>query len=75
MNNQIAEHLEQALNHLNQALHISVQAVLQDTKLKDPIGRLWEQFLGRFFDAIRTKSRESKVNVLSWISFTKMWRS
>jgi hypothetical protein len=75
MNNQISEHLEQALSHLNQALHISVQAVLQDAKLKAPIGRLWEQFLGRFFDAIRIKSRESKVNILSWISFTKMWRS
>jgi hypothetical protein len=75
MNEQISEHLEQAMRHLNEALNVSVQAVLQDTKLKAPIGRLWEQFLGRFFDAVRAKSRESKLNILSWISFAKMWRN
>lgn len=70
----IKEHLNQALNHLHEALQLSIQTVLSDKGQQSVVGRLWEQFLGQFFDAIRTKSRESKLNLMSWISFSKIWR-
>lgn len=74
MNERISSHLEAAFRHLSEALQLSVEAVSKDAKLKAAIGPLWEQFLGRFFDAIRFHSKESKLNLLSWVSFSKMWR-
>lgn len=70
----VQEHLNQALTHLREAMRLSVQIVAADGGRKNRVGQLWEQFLGQFFDAIRNKSRESKINLMSWISFSKVWR-
>lgn len=74
MNETIKEHLSQALNHLHQALQMSVQTVLADKRQQSAVGQLWEQFLGQFFNSIRRESKQSKLNLLSLISFSKMWR-
>lgn len=67
----IDRHLQLALEHLEQALHMSVSTVKENEQAKKEIGQKWEQFLGQFFANVRTKGKESKVNLLSLISFPR----
>lgn len=74
MNPEIRRHLNEAFKHLQEALQISIQSILADRNMQKPIGEAWEQFLGNFFQMIRIKGRENKLNLLSLISFSKIWR-
>lgn len=72
MNEQITEHLNTALRHLQDALKLSVEAVLRDARAKNPIGSAWERFIYQFFSMVRSHSKESKLNLLSWLSLSKL---
>ncbi|MCF8564470.1 hypothetical protein LLE49_06880 [Alicyclobacillus tolerans] len=74
MNERIAQHLEQAWSHLEEALNLSVQNVSEDAGRKGYVSELWSAFLGRFMDAVRVKSKESRMNLMTWISFAKAKR-
>ncbi|MDB5084342.1 MAG: hypothetical protein JWN30_1228 [Bacilli bacterium] len=74
LNPEITRNLEEAYDHLHEALRISIESVLADKSLKTPIGEAWEQFLGRFFRMIRAEGKEHKLNLLSLISFQKVWK-
>lgn len=74
MNPEISRHLDEAFTHLQDALRISIQSVLSDKNMQRPIGDLWEQFLGKFFQMIRTQGKEHKMNLLAWVSFPKLWK-
>jgi hypothetical protein len=74
MNPEIARHLNEAFRHLQEALSISIQTVNADKSMQKPIGEMWEQFLGNFFQTIRAKGKESKLNLMSFISFPKLWK-
>lgn len=67
-------HLQQAFAHLREALNVSIRLVLDKSEKKAEIGRKWEIFLGEFFGLIKAKGKESKLNLLTWISFPKLWR-
>jgi hypothetical protein len=67
-------HLQQAFAHLREALNASIGMVLENNGTKSEIGKKWEIFLGEFFGLVRAKGKESKLNLLSWISFPKLWR-
>lgn len=67
-------HLQQAFAHLKEALNTSIGLVLQNQGSKVEIGKKWELFLGEFFSMVKAKGKESKLNLLSWISFPKLWR-
>ncbi|WCK54715.1 hypothetical protein PP175_01355 [Aneurinibacillus sp. Ricciae_BoGa-3] len=70
----VDHHLQQAFAHLREALSVSVTMVLNKQISKDDIGKRWEVFFREFFDMIKTKGKENKLNLLSWISFSKIWR-
>ncbi|BCJ88383.1 hypothetical protein [Effusibacillus dendaii] len=67
----IDDHLRIALFHLETALDKSLTEVLANQDRKKEIGQKWEQFLGHFFNQIREKGKQHRVNLLSWISFPR----
>ncbi|MGC5326057.1 hypothetical protein [Brevibacillus sp. SYSU BS000544] len=73
-NQKVDYHLQQAFAHLKEALNVSVAMVMDNQENKQMIGKKWETFLGEFFQLIKVKGKESKLNLLSAISFPKLWR-
>lgn len=69
----VAQHLQEAMTHLETAIDKSIQLVLNEGQSQKEIGHLWEEFLGKFFGCVRQKGMENKVNVLGWIKFPR-WR-
>lgn len=65
-------HLREALQHLEIAMNQSMRTVLDNERTKKEIGQKWENFLAEFFHDIREKSKKSKLNLLSWITFPKL---
>ncbi|WP_144462916.1 hypothetical protein [Siminovitchia fortis] len=51
-----------ALEHLQEALTISIDAMKANPAAKKHVGELWESFLSTFFSQIREKGKESKIN-------------
>ncbi|MEC0182833.1 hypothetical protein P4H61_15215 [Paenibacillus peoriae] len=73
MNEQnIDNHLREALTHLESALNQSVRCVLENDSTKKEIGLKWERFLGEFMGQIREKGKKSRLNLLGWISFPRI---
>ncbi|MGZ4163960.1 MAG: hypothetical protein ACXVDE_09250 [Tumebacillaceae bacterium] len=72
MNSEINHHLKEAYQHLQAALDISIQDVKNNKSEEKPIGQVWESFLGDFFRSLRVKGKENKLNLLSFVSFTKL---
>ena len=72
MNSEINRHLNEAYQHLMQALDMSIEEVKASKSQEKPVGAVWEQFLGNFFKSLRTKGKENKLNLLGLISFTKL---
>lgn len=70
----VDHHLQQAFAHLREALNESIGLVNNNQVSKSEIGKKWESFLGAFFTMVKTKGKESKINLLSWISFPKLWK-
>jgi hypothetical protein len=68
----VKDHLHQALAHLEIALNQSILLIQTDEKSKKIIGQNWESFLGEFFGQVREKGKQSRVNLLSLISFPRM---
>lgn len=67
----IEEHLEEALSHLEQAMNLSLQAILQKQAEQKEIGFKWELFLGRFFGYAREQGKKYRVNLFSLVSFPR----
>ncbi|GAA3406926.1 hypothetical protein ACFFNY_25235 [Paenibacillus hodogayensis] len=68
----IDNHLQAAIVHLEAALNESIRTVLENQEAKQEIAPKWEQFLGQFFGMAKEKGRKSRINLLSWISFSKV---
>jgi hypothetical protein len=64
-------HLQQALSHLEAAINISIALCLENQEEKQIVGNKWEKFLGEFFTLVREKGKQSKVNLLAFISFPR----
>lgn len=65
-------HLKQALSHLEVAINKSIRLILEKQEEKQTIGNKWEQFLGEFLGLVREKGKQSKMNLLAWISFPRI---
>lgn len=65
-------HFRQALSHLESALNQSIRQVLENQREKEAIGKKWELFLGEFLRLIREKGKQSRLNLLSWITFPRI---
>jgi hypothetical protein len=63
-------HLSAALSHLEAALDQSIINVQKSEAAKKMIGAKWESFLANFFGSVREKGIKSKLNLLSFISFS-----
>lgn len=72
MNSEINRHLNEAYQHLQEALDLSIQEVKQGKSQERPVGAVWEDFLGNFFKSLRVKGKENKLNLLGLVSFTKL---
>jgi hypothetical protein len=70
--NDVIIHLKQALLHLNEAIKATILSLREDASSKKELGLLWEEFLGTFFERVRTIGKENKVNLLNLISFARM---
>ncbi|PTX59657.1 hypothetical protein C8P63_11192 [Melghirimyces profundicolus] len=68
----IDDHLKKAFVHIEKALAESIQQVLDNERKKDEIGRKWEAFIGQLFHLIRKKGKENRINLMSWVSFTRL---
>jgi hypothetical protein len=68
----VQHHLQEALTHLEIALNQSILLIQADEKSKKAVGQNWEGFLGEFFGQVREKGKESRVNLMSLISFPRM---
>ncbi|MCD9023279.1 hypothetical protein [Cohnella silvisoli] len=65
-------HLRQALSHLDAALDKSIRLIHDNQEEKQIVGSKWEKFLGEFFGMVREKGKQSKMNLLTWISFPRI---
>lgn len=69
--NKIEYHIRQALSHLEIAMDQSIGQVLEDNGAKDAVGMKWQHFLGEFMNLVREKGKQSRMNLLSWVSFPR----
>lgn len=65
-------HLEQALTHIQKAIMLSIDSVLQNKIPQKDVAHKWEAFIAQFFGYIREKGKENRMNLLSWISFPRL---
>jgi hypothetical protein len=72
MENNIDYHLREALMHLEAAVNQSVNTILKNDGNKKEIGLKWDQFLGQFFGKVREKGKETKINLLGLITFSRI---
>lgn len=70
----IEEHLKQAFHHLTTAVNLSVDHVQEMESAKQRLAAMWEAFLVQFFNYVQDKGKEKKVNLLSFISLSKLGR-
>ena len=73
-NQEIDDHLRQALFHIESAINSSIIAGVENPSGQKLIGQKWESFLGKFFEYARVKGKEQRVNLLGWISFPRIRR-
>ncbi|RKP49919.1 hypothetical protein D7Z26_19010 [Cohnella endophytica] len=71
-NQTIDDHLREALAHLEQAIDQSIHAALENHAASKELGGKWEQFLGKFYGMVKDRGKKTQINVLSWISFSKI---
>ncbi|MBP0725323.1 hypothetical protein J5Y03_08980 [Bacillus sp. RG28] len=71
-NENVISHLRQAISHLDAALSLTIDSLKENPSSKKSIGKIWEEFLGTFFNKVRSKGKENNVNLLSLISFPKL---
>jgi hypothetical protein len=65
-------HLQQALDHLNEALNQSVAMVSQNQGLQKEIAQKWGSFINSFFAAVRDKGKTNRMNLFKWVSYSKI---
>jgi hypothetical protein len=68
----VDHHLNEALLHLEIALNVSIRNAQSYPEAKRELAPKWENFLSRFFGMVKEKGKQSKINLLSWISFAKL---
>ncbi|QWU17689.1 hypothetical protein SAMN04487895_10592 [Paenibacillus sophorae] len=71
-NQTIDQHLQEALAHLEEAINQSIHTVMENQTSSKEIGGKWEQFLGQFYGMVKDKGKKSRINLLSWISFSRI---
>lgn len=64
--------LKEITHNLQEAIDMSIELRKQSQENKDKTTRLWEEFLGQLFGYIKQRSKESKDNLLSGISWARM---
>lgn len=57
---------------LRDAVDLSIELRAQSPQSKTEVVKIWEEFLGAFFGYIKQRSRESKDNLLTGISWTRL---
>lgn len=70
--NELAEKLSSLTHDLRVAVDLSVTLRAQSSDQKNQVMRLWEEFLANLFGYIKQKSKESKDNLLSGVSWTRI---
>jgi hypothetical protein len=70
--NELAEKLKNLTHDLRVAVDLSVTLRSQSPDQKKQVTKLWEEFLANLFGYIKQKSKESKDNLLSGISWAHM---
>jgi hypothetical protein len=68
----IEQHLSQAFSHIEQALDLSIEEYKRIKQSQDALGRQWEEFLGRVYQSIKEKGKANRINLLGWVSFTRL---
>jgi len=69
---ELAEMLSRISRDLQSAIDLTIQIRRESPQSRNDTIRLWEDFLGGFFGYIKQRSKETKDNLLSGISLTRM---
>ncbi|MHB1125471.1 MAG: hypothetical protein ACYC2T_00720 [Bacillota bacterium] len=67
---EVKEKMTQALGLLKEAVDLSIPMLRNNQR--DGVKSLWEHFLRELFSYIKQKSRETRVNLLAYISYRKV---
>ncbi|WP_146192758.1 hypothetical protein [Sulfoacidibacillus thermotolerans] len=65
----VQKRLQQAQELLHEAIDLSLQQFMSGQADKQTLAREWSGFVGDFFGYIKSKSKETKQNLLTWIHF------
>ncbi|MBC8081012.1 MAG: hypothetical protein H7X86_11750 [Gorillibacterium sp.] len=73
MHNDTIDHqLREALALMEQAINQSIHTVKENQASAKEIGGKWEQFFGEFYSMVKEKGKKTRINLFSWISFSKI---
>lgn len=64
--------LTELTSHLQEAVDLSLRLAARSPSEKKRITGRWEMLLGSFYGHIRRRSRETGVNLLGWLSFSRI---
>lgn len=70
--NVLKARLHQLAWELQQAVDMTIEIRRESPQCKQETIVIWEEFLGSFFGHIKLRSKESKENLLSGISLTRL---
>ncbi|HMM20320.1 MAG TPA: hypothetical protein PKA10_06245 [Selenomonadales bacterium] len=68
----LKEKMAALLRDLQGAVDLSIELRARSSADKAEVTRLWEEFLGTFFNYIKQRSREAKDNLLGTISWHRL---
>jgi hypothetical protein len=71
---QIIQLLKQSLLHLDEALNLSIQMLKEDSKNKQTLSVVWEEFLSTFLGRVKSKSNENDLNLSKLFPLPKLTR-
>ncbi|MDA5107071.1 hypothetical protein [Brevibacillus thermoruber] len=62
------------MKHLERMIVGAALVVSRNADNKIMVGKKWEDFLHAFFSLVKRSGKESKLNLLSFVSVTKLFR-
>lgn len=74
-NQSLDYHLREALLHIEKAVNHSIEGVNSKQLSSQQVGKKWEVFIGQFLNHVRVKGKENRLNLFSWINFSKVYKS
>lgn len=66
--------LAELSGNLHEVVDLSLDIVKRQPQQRAAISKLWEEFLGGFYQHVRKRSHETGLNLLGWLTFSRIAR-